>query len=310
MASVYLASAGVGELVLVDRDVISLENLHRQPIYALSDVGKSKAEVAAAFIEARVPGVRVRYRAESIDERNSVEVLGSSDIAVDCVDNMPARLALNSACVSREVPLVHTGGTGWDASEAVFWSPRTACLECLFPRRPDGADAPEWEALPTCERVGTIGAITGLISCVGAIDAIKLLIGELPASLGRILVWDGKMGEPKMAEVKRRADCRACGAGSSGTAMREGTKPDRARSVVVELCGGREFYIGGAFSPRSFARFGRELRGLSAEKGTSVIQTRVGDADVSLFRTGGLLVKGVSSRAEARRVADSLGMAE
>src|SRR5208283_2185202 len=112
--AVNLALAGVGEMTLIDRDVVSLENLHRQPIYSLSDVGKSKAEVAAGFIAARVPGVKVRYRAESIDDLNSLDILGGSDVGVDCLDNMPARLALNSACVKRELPLVHTGGIGWE----------------------------------------------------------------------------------------------------------------------------------------------------------------------------------------------------
>jgi adenylyltransferase/sulfurtransferase len=306
--AVNLALAGVGEMTLVDRDVVSLENLHRQPIYSLSDVGKSKAEVAAGFIAARVPGVKVRYRAESIDDLNSLDILGGSDVGVDCLDNVPARLALNSACVKRELPLVHTGGIGWEASEGVFWSPKTACLECLFPRRPAGADTAEWDALPDCEQVGALGAITGLVASLGAMDAIKLLIGLEPASLGRMLVWDGRNAESHLVEVMRREDCDACGRGTSRKGMRTGSRSKGAGRSIVELCGGNEFYIGGAFSPRSFAKIGRGLLGRSAAMGESIIQARVGEAEVSIFRSGGLLVRGVSSPEGARGVARALGM--
>ncbi len=306
--AVTMALAGVGEISLVDRDIVSLENLHRQPIYELSEVGKSKAEVAAGFIAARAPGTKVRYRAESIGELNSTRIIGNSNLAVDCLDNFAARRALNSACVKREIPLVHTGSLGWEASEAVFWSPRTACLECLFPRSPKGSDSADWEALPTCEQVGTLGAITGLVASLGAVDAIRLLIGEQPASLGKMLVWDGRRSESHLVDLERRADCEACGRGASRRGRSPRDRPKGAGGSLIELCGGREFYIQGAFSARSFARLARELRGRSTKRGDSIIQTRVGKAEVSIFKSGALIVKGVLSAEDARSVARALGM--
>lgn len=307
--AVNLALAGVGELYLVDRDVISYENLHRQPIYSISDVGKSKAEVAADFISARAPGVKARYRALSIDELNSADVLGAANLAVDCLDNMAARLALNSACVAREVPLVHTGAIGWEASEAVFWTPRTACLECLFPESTNGSGSAEWDALPTCETVGTLGAITGLVASLGAVDAIRLLIGNEPASLGRMLVWDGRRAESRAVDLKRRPDCDACGKGASRRRRRFRGSHEGTGGTFVELCGGREFYIGRAFPPRSFTRIKNVLQGRNVERGRSIIQTRVGEVDVSIFSSGALVVKGVTSVEEARGVIKALGIA-
>ena len=303
--AVHLALAGVGELTLVDRDVVSRENLHRQPVYALSDIGKSKAEVAAGFLSDRVPGLRARYRAESIDDESASEILRGSDLAVDCLDNMAARRALNSACVGAQVPLVHTGGIGWEVSEAVFWSPGTACLECLFPRGPDGASPLDADALPSCEQVGALGAVTGLVASLGAIDAIKLLIGEQPASLGKMLVWDGRSGESQIVRIKRRAECGACGKSAPGRSRREA--PRKGHGAVIELCGGKEFYIRGAFPPGSFPMLGMGSGGRRTKMGESIIQATVGDAEVSLFRTGGVLVKGVSSADEARRVARAVG---
>jgi molybdopterin/thiamine biosynthesis adenylyltransferase len=301
-----LALAGVGEITLLDRDVVSLENLHRQPIYTLDDVGKSKAEVAASYISGRAPSANVRYRAENIDERNAATILGKADLAVDCLDNLPARRALNSACVKGDVPLVHTGAIGWEVSEGVFWSPRTACLECLFPRPPRGADPEAWDAVPSCEQVGTLGAVTGLAASLGAIDAIMLLTGGVPASLGRLLVWDGRRADPHSVSVKRREDCEACGKPATQGTRSMGGRAKGPQKVVIELCGGHEFFVGDAFSPKAFAGIGKRLGDRGSKKGNSIIMTRQGEAEISLFRTGGVLIKGVSSPEEARAALKAL----
>ena len=171
LMAVHLALAGVGQLTLVDRDIVSFENLHRQPIYAIDDVGKSKAEVAAKFVRDRVPQLKVTYRTESIDRSNALDLLGSADLAVDCFDSMEGRRALNSACVERKIPFVHTGAIGWEVSEAVLWPGRTACFECLFP--PVAHSLEEEEDLPSCDQVGTLGPVVAMAASLGAMDRDK-----------------------------------------------------------------------------------------------------------------------------------------
>ena len=230
VAAVNLALAGVGHISLLDRDVVSLENLHRQPVYTLADVGMSKAEVAAGFLSTRVPGLKVDYHTDNLERRNASRLLGDADLAIDCLDNMEARHALNEACVGAGVPMVYTGGVGWDASAAVFWSPRGACLECLIP---SGAA----EELPSCEEVGVMGAVTSYAASVGALEAVKTLAGVPSSLVGRMLYYDGREGESRLITLKRRESCGVCGSGSEHVAARP----------VVQLCGKEEFYVARAF---------------------------------------------------------------
>jgi sulfur carrier protein ThiS adenylyltransferase len=292
VASVNLALAGVGSISLIDRDEVSMENLHRQPIYATEDVGKSKAEVAAGFLEARVPGLRVEYRAENLDSGSAPRLTKGVDLVVDCLDNMPSRRALNIACVNYGTPLVHTGSLGWDGSVAVFAPPETACLECLFPREVD-------EPLPSCEEVGALGAVTSVVGAMGALEAIKLLATGDSSLKGKLLFYDGRRALSRVVTVKRRKTCPSCGAG--GGREESGS--------IVELCGDGEFYMSRAFPPLSFALI-PEMLGPDARKvGESVISATRDGVKLSFFRYGGLLIRGASSEEEARRIVDSLRLA-
>jgi molybdopterin/thiamine biosynthesis adenylyltransferase len=289
VAALNLAIAGVGRLSLLDRDVISTENLHRQPMYTLADVGMSKAEVAAQFLLQRVPGLNVDYHTDSLERGNATRLLGDADLALDCLDNMEARHALNGACVSSEVPLVHTGGIGWEASAAVFWSPKSACLECLIPT---GGD----EGLSSCEEVGVLGAVTSYAASVGALESLKLLAGAPSWLTGRMLYFDGRTGESQVVTLERRESCETCGSGSRG----------RSSEQVVQLCGKGEFYVNRAFPSRSFVALSKKLRDEARAMGDSIILVRRGGAEVSLFRSGGALVKGAPSPEEARAILKGL----
>ena len=289
--AVNLAIAGVGKLTLVDRDVISAENLHRQPTYALADVGMSKAEVAAEFLRLRVPGLDVEYLAVNLERGNASRLIRGADIAVDCLDNFEARYALNAACVARKIPFIHTGAMGWEASAGVFWSPKTACFECVFPDSHDGD-------VPSCEQVGVLGALTSYIASAGALETVKVLSGMNSGLVGAMLVFDGQRMESHSVPFERRADCRACGDGAPGF----------RRKSVVELCGGNELFISGAFPSRDFGRVTKRLGDSARRMGDSIVMTKVGGLEVSLFRSGGVLVKGASSQKDARRVARALGL--
>jgi sulfur carrier protein ThiS adenylyltransferase len=289
--AVNLALAGVGRLTLVDRDVVSLENLHRQPTYTIADVGMAKAEVTSRFLRDRVPGLKVEYNTLNLDRANATRLTRGADIAVDCMDNFGGRYALNAACVSQKIPLIHTGGMGWEASAGVFWSPKTACFECVFPDSRDG-DA------PACEDVGVLGALTSYIASVGALEAVKILCGMDSALVGKLLVFDGRRMESHAVRFERRTDCGTCGSG----------RPAAAGKSVIELCGGKEVYISGAFPARQFGRVVEGLGDRAKKMGDSIVMARVGAFEVSLFKGGGMLVKGTSSPDEARRIAGALGL--
>ncbi|MDA4113167.1 MAG: HesA/MoeB/ThiF family protein [Thaumarchaeota archaeon] len=289
--AVNLAIAGVGRLTLIDRDVVSAENLHRQPVYALADVGVSKAEVAAEFLRLRVPGLRVEYRAVNLERANASRLIREADIAVDCLDNFAGRYALNAACVARKIPFVHTGAMGWEASAGVFWSPKTACFECVFP---DSRD----EDVPSCEEVGVLGALTSYIASAGALETVKVLSGMNSGLLGAMLIFDGLRMESHSVPFETRAGCGTCGDGPH----------DLRRKNVVELCGGNELFISRAFPSRDFGRIAKRLDGRARRMGDSIVMARVGGLEVSIFRSGGILVKGASSPRDIQSVARALGL--
>lgn len=291
VVATQLALAGVGHLTLVDRDVVSTENLHRQPIYSLADVGMAKAEAAAAFLRERVPGVKIEFDVDSLDDLNSHRVLGRADLAADCLDNLPSRLALNRACVEKGIPLVHTGATGWDASSGTFWAPRSACLECLFP-------AGTHDPVPSCEEAGALASITSESGSAGSLEAIKILAGLPPSLIGKVVFFDGRTGESRTVAVAKRPDCGACGRSPS---------PPK-EYAPIQLCGGSEFYVARAFEPRSFTKVVRSLGG-GRLLGDSVAMVRVGALSISLFKSGGVLVKGASSREEVQRALAALVLA-
>ncbi len=278
-----LCLAGVGRMTLVDRDVVSTENLHRQPAYSLGDVGKAKAEVMSDFLLSRNRATRVDYHVDSLDRENAKRLVSTADVAVDCLDNLPARLALNGACVERSVPLVHTGAAGWDASMGAFWSPRSACLECLFP---SAAEDP----MPSCEEAGILGAIASQVASAGSLEALKILARLPPSYVGRMMFLDARTGETRTISIAKRPDCGACGRSPSPT----------KEPSLVQLCGGREFYVARAFNPRSFTKITRSFGG-AVRLGESVATARLGQLNISLFKSGGMLVKGASSPQDVDR---------
>lgn len=291
VASVLLALCGVGKLILVDRDIVTLENLHRQPAYSRDDLGKAKAEVCASFIETRAPSTKVVYEAQILDGSNVGKLVRTADIALDCLDNLEGRQVLNMSCVDEGVPLVHTGALGWEGSVAVFKSPDTACLECLLP--PGSADE-----LARCEDVGVLGTTTSTIGSLGALEAIKLAADMASPLIGKILVIDFLAAEQHTASIAKRRSCAACG---------DGQQKER-ESRLITLCGSGEYYWPKAFSPSEFPVIAKSLpESIVVKKmGTSVILARVDSSQIALFRGGGVLIRGVSSEEQARAMAAAL----
>ena len=291
VASVLLALSGVGKLILVDRDIVTLENLHRQPVYSRNDIGKAKAEVCASFIEERAPPTKVEYRAQIVDSSNIGELVQSADVAVDCLDNLESRHALNSSCVKEGIPLVHTGALGWEGSVAVFRTPDTACLECMLP--PGNPDE-----LARCEEVGVLGASTSTIGSLGALEAIKLAAGIVSPLIGKILVIDFLTDEQHAASVAKRRSCAACGDG----------KQKERDSRLITLCGSGEYYWPNAYGPSEFPLIARSLtRSIPVKRmGDSLILARLGGSEIALFRRGGVLIRGAGSEEHARTMAMSL----
>lgn len=206
-AAYYLASAGVGTLVLADGDTVDLTNLQRQILHRTESVGLAKAEsgrqtLAGINAECRVIPLIERLEGERLDAEVAV-----ADVVLDCCDNFATRHAVNRACVKFGKPLVSGAAIRFDGQVAVFDTRQAdaPCYHCLFPEAQDVEEV-------RCAVMGVFAPLTGIIGATQAAEALKLLAGIGTPLAGRLLLLDGLGMEWREIRVPRDPACTVCGA--------------------------------------------------------------------------------------------------
>lgn len=201
-AALYLAAAGVGNLRLIDDDAVSLDNLQRQIIFRGADVGGSKVERAKAALAALNENVAVEIERKRLTDANAAELLRGADIILDGTDDFATRFAVNAAAREMGAPLVSGAVGRWDGQVAVF-APGGPCYRCFVPETPPDAEA--------CARVGVVGALTGIIGSIMALEAIKLITEAGEPLRGRVMFFDGLSGQARTTTLPRDPACPVCG---------------------------------------------------------------------------------------------------
>ena len=193
-----LAGAGVGRLVVVDGDTVSLSNLNRQFLFDQADLGRPKAEAAARRLSAFNPDLRVEGVEAWLDEKAGMNLLADCQLTVAAVDNLPARLALNAACAQKNIPLVNGGVEGWYGSVMAVEFGKTPCLACCY-----AGTAPE-------EGGQALGTVTGAVASLMASVTLQMLLGHNPIP-AELLLYDGRRLELDRVPVERGMGCPVCG---------------------------------------------------------------------------------------------------
>jgi molybdopterin-synthase adenylyltransferase len=207
-AALYLATSGVGRLLLNDFDRVDETNLPRQILYAPEDVGALKVEAARKRLTALNPGVEVVVLAERLDGAALEAVVGDADVVLDGTDNFATRFAVNRACVIRRVPLVSGAAVRVEGQIAVFPNDGGGpCYACLY------NDEDEW--LGDCQGNGVLAPVPGVIGTLMAAEALKLVMGWDSSLRNRLLLWDAKRGDWQSVALKRDPECVVCGTRSS-----------------------------------------------------------------------------------------------
>lgn len=181
----YLAAAGVGTLGVVDHDEVSLSNLQRQIVHTTSATGTPKAKSAGAFVAGLNPHVQFVPHNERVTAENAAALIAGYDLIIDGTDNFVTRLAVADAAWTAGKPLVSGAVSMFDGQVTVF-APGGPGFRDLYPIEPDETD------LPACEIVGVLGAVTGVIGTLMAMEAIKLMAGLGEPLVGRLLLYDGR----------------------------------------------------------------------------------------------------------------------
>ena len=204
-AAYYLAAAGVGQLGIVDSDVVDQSNLQRQILHSTERLGQPKALSAKQTLEALNPDVTVVPYQERLTSENIDRIIADYDVIIDGADNFPTRYLLNDASVKWNKPVVHGSIYRFEGQITVFKPQAGPCYRCLFPTPPPP------EMAPSCAEAGVLGVLPGVIGSLQANEAIKLLLGIGEPLIGRYLLFDAL--DTSFREVKLRRDpaCPVCG---------------------------------------------------------------------------------------------------
>ena len=202
----YLAAAGIGRLTLIDDDVVSLDNLQRQVLFATDDVGRAKVEVAARAVAALNPDVAVMPVAERIAADNVAALVGAPDVVVDGSDNFATRLTVSDHVTRAGIPLVSAALGQFQAQVATFrgHEPDQPCYRCFV------GDAFDAEDCDSCAELGVLGAMAGLAGSWAAMEAIRQVTGFGPDPAGRLHVFDGVRASLRTVRIVKDPSCPAC----------------------------------------------------------------------------------------------------
>lgn len=207
-ALLYLAAAGVGRLAVVDGDAVELSNLQRQILHQSAGLGRRKVASAAGSLAALNPHVQVEALDLRLDPANVRAVVQGFEVVLDASDNFPTRFLLAEFCWQAGLPLVSAAATGWHGQLLVAQpGAQNPCYRCLVPETPPAA------AVPPSSQVGILGAVAGVMGCLQAVEALKLLLGRDTDLSRRLLAYDGLQGRFQSLARVKRPDCLLCGPG-------------------------------------------------------------------------------------------------
>src|SRR5688572_17112489 len=204
-ALMYLAAAGVGTLGIIDFDTVDESNLQRQIIHGQSDIGRLKAESAAASIREINPYVNVVIHNTALDRDNVKEIFAQYDLIVDGTDNFATRYLVNDAAVLLGKPYVWGSIYRFDGQASVFWAEHGPCYRCLYP------DPPPPGMVPSCAEGGVLGVLCASIGSIQVTEAIKVLTGVGEPLVGSLMVYDALEMSYRKIKVRKDPNCALCG---------------------------------------------------------------------------------------------------
>ena len=206
-AALYLGSAGVGRITVVDHDRVDATNLQRQIAHNLERIGQPKADSARQAIAALNPDVEVTPVSQKADDATLDALVRSADVVLDCTDNFATRHAINRACVAHQKPLVSGAAIRFDGQVSVFDARRadSPCYACVFPQ------AATFEE-ERCATMGVFAPLVGIIGAMQAAEALKLLCGIGEPLTGRLLMLDGRAMAWNDIRLGRDTACPVCSA--------------------------------------------------------------------------------------------------
>lgn len=204
-AAYYLAAAGIGNLGIVDFDVVDLSNLQRQIIHSTERIGMLKTESAKKTIEELNPDVKVTLFNEKLTSENILRIFEGYDYILDGTDNFATRYLINDACVMTGKTNIHGSIFRFEGQATVFKPGDGPCYRCLYPEPPPPG------LMPNCQEGGVLGVLAGVIGNLQVVETLKLILGQGNPLIGTLLIYDALNTEFRKLKLKRDSNCPVCG---------------------------------------------------------------------------------------------------
>ena len=285
-----MARAGVGRLRLIDRDFVEWSNLQRQFLFDEADAAEALPKaVAAARRLARVNSeVAVEPMVADLTASNAAELFEDVDLILDGTDNFETRFLINDAAVNAGIPWVYGAAVGSYGIKLAIVPGKTACLRCVYPEAPPGAQ-------PTCETEGVLAAVTATIAALQAGDALKMLAlgpDSVAARLTTVDVWSGVIRQ--LAPPGRAPDCPCC-------VRREFVHLDGSRRAPISLCGRNAVQIHERSRPLDLPALAQRLSALATVRSNEfALRVALEPYEMTVFPDGRAIIKGTTDIGVAR----------
>jgi adenylyltransferase/sulfurtransferase len=214
-SALYLAASGVGEITILDPDVVDVSNLQRQVLHDTSSIGVPKVESAKKRMLEINPFVKVNAIQDKLTNSNVRELIRTHDVVVDGTDNFETRYMVNDACIFEKKLNVYGSIFRFDGQATVFCHPEGPCYRCLYPEPPPPG------MVPSCAEGGVLGILPGVVGTIQATEAIKLIIGQGQPLIGRLLIYDALAMTFRTLKVRKDPHCPVCGPNRTITELQD-----------------------------------------------------------------------------------------
>ncbi|UCF49026.1 MAG: ThiF family adenylyltransferase [Thermoplasmatales archaeon] len=283
-----LVRAGIGNIQVVDRDIIELNNLQRQNLFDEDDIGFSKAEVIAEKLRKINSEVRIKPIADDVYYKNIENIIKNMDVILDGTDNMLIRFLINDACVKHKIPWIYGGAIESYGISMNIIPNKTPCLRCII------QDIPEAGSLPTCDTVGVLNTIPAIIGSIQSTEALKILLKkDINEGLLSYDVWSHSFNN---INIKKRNDCECCGKHNFEFLNA------KKRETMISLCGKGAIQITPVNEVKiSFEDLGKKLQKLGkVDYHKLVLRLKIPGYELNIFKNGRTIIIGTNDKKIAK----------
>jgi len=283
-----LARAGIGRILIIDRDIVELNNLQRQTIFDEHDIGRSKSMACAEKLRHINSEIVINQLAEDLNPSNAETILQDNDVVVDATDNMETRFLINDVCVKQNIPWVYGGAIEVSGMSMNIVPGRTPCLRCINPQLPQPG------LMPTCDTVGVLNTIPAIVASIQCTEVIKILLGHKPNDT--LLMFNVWKHEYKSIAIEKNEKCECC------VKHNYEYLNTKNRDIFSKLCGANAIQIIPAENISiSFEGLAEKLRKAGdVEFDETMMKFRVGEFIINIFKNGRVVIQGTEDEKIAR----------